>query len=1118
MIPVDILNYRLIRQLGAGGMGQVYLAQNKNIQQFVAIKALHPQYANNPALRQRFKQEAMMLSSLNHPNIVKFLNYVENEYGVFLIMEYVDGYTLEDFINKKNGLIVEKRAYPMLCEILDAFAYAHQRGIVHRDIKPSNIFINNEGHIKVMDFGIAQILSQVDQNSGQVMGTPEYMSPEQVFGHAVDQRSDIYSLGVLIHQMLTGRAPYDATTLSELEIKRRVINDTLPRMKDYYPYVSDEMQKIVDKATSKNVAMRFADCQEMKKAIKKVLDPDPIDRTKLYMGAGILAVVLLVGLAIWDYYRTKVYYYKDYAEYRGVPEGIYELSSREVSHRASSYRMEYSRHKLRRMTLVNSKGKPVGYSDTENTATRYIDTEFFYTDNGQIDYKIVYDQYGKLLFKLDYDQLKTASFQYNDEFGTAMPVGFNTTDFHRGYKAGQSGGTMSRYLLYYNDDTGLLEKMLYASGDGNVPVGDNDNIYGQAFEYDEKGRIVTVRYLGADGQPRNNHFGLGIRKFTYDDNDDWATVAYYSADGTPSHDGNNCSYVNLQYDKWGNRIAETYTTVDGKPSLRKDVGVFGYKYEYNDDGLRVKTTAVDGEGKPMVSKNRWTTEMLEYNADGYVTAYRFYGLDGEPVSYVDDGEAVSIYAFKLDDKGRELERAFYAPNGDLIELSAGYARVVLDYDSLGNVSRVDFYNRHGSLARYNGYNTSSTIVYDDFGREVARRYYDDKGNLTDCGDGTCGYDIVYDKQGNVKTYTCIGPDGKKPVRCNNAFAVQEKDYDDMGNNTRISYFDASHNPCLNRSGNHKIEYVYEPKNNLLTDIRYYDLSSLKYAQHYEYDANGNEVKEWATNAKGQLRDGTEVENSAYDKNNRLNHNWYTNLQGKMVNKTGKKYAQVKYKRDELGNVTEVVFLNAQGGAAADEDGAHKRIRQYDQAGQVIYEKNVDAAGKPTNGKNASPELKVEYDERGNRTAEMSLNGNGKPCINNRGYHKLVYTYDDHNNLTSLVYTDLNNTMVNPKDVTYAKVEYSYDNKGNQTSEKYYTKSNKLDYQVQTTYNERGLFTKAVLLNANGKQSDEKYGFSKITMEYQNDGTTPSRRRIYSASGQLLVTDKFNTKTQKWERM
>ena len=164
-----------------------------------------------------------------------------------------------------------------------------------------------------MDFGIAQILSDVGAGgAGPVMGTPEYMSPEQVFGHTIDQRSDIYSLGVLLHQMLTGRAPYDATTLSELEIKRRVINDSLPRMKDYYPYVSEGLQKVVDKATSKNVCQRYSSCDEMKKAIKQVVDPDPVNKTALYGGIAIAVVIIGVALGVWDYYRTKVSYYKDY--------------------------------------------------------------------------------------------------------------------------------------------------------------------------------------------------------------------------------------------------------------------------------------------------------------------------------------------------------------------------------------------------------------------------------------------------------------------------------------------------------------------------------------------------------------------------------------------------------------------------------------------------------------------------------------------------------------------------------------------------------------------------------------------------------------------------------------
>ena len=297
MIPVDLLNYQLIRLLGRGGMGEVYLARNKNIEQYVAVKALHPKYANNPMIRSRFKQEAVMLNSLNHPNIVKFLNFVENEYGVLLIMEYVEGQTLEDFIMKKNGLIVEKKAYPIFTEILNAFSYAHQHGIIHRDIKPSNILLDRNGHVKIMDFGIAQIISEVNEKTigGMAMGTPAYMSPEQVFGQPLNQRSDIYSLGVLFHQMLTGRAPYDSTTMSEMEIKGHVVNEKLPRMKNYYPYISDGMQQVVDKATAKKPEGRFATCDEMFRAVKNVLAPEQKSRTPLYMAAAVVVLCLLIG-------------------------------------------------------------------------------------------------------------------------------------------------------------------------------------------------------------------------------------------------------------------------------------------------------------------------------------------------------------------------------------------------------------------------------------------------------------------------------------------------------------------------------------------------------------------------------------------------------------------------------------------------------------------------------------------------------------------------------------------------------------------------------------------------------------------------------------------------------
>ncbi|GHV27678.1 hypothetical protein AGMMS4952_09780 [Spirochaetia bacterium] len=302
MIGKEILNYRIEQELGKGGMGSVYLAINKNIDQKVAIKVLNENLAGSVVIRKKFKDEAQLLCSLDHPNIVKFLNFVENDDGVFLIMEYIDGITLEEFINSKNGLIVEKRAYEMFDQIVNAFAYAHKKGVIHRDIKPANIVLTGDTDDnfvpKVLDFGIATIVSEsTETEMGWVVGTPSYMSPEQVLGVKVDARSDIYSLGVLLHQMLTGRVPYDITTLSELEINNKVVKDPLPRMKEFYPYISDKMQEMVDKAVTKEPAQRFQSCHEFRKVLKNTLNPDKTKRVIKILAVAL--VLLLVGGGLW---------------------------------------------------------------------------------------------------------------------------------------------------------------------------------------------------------------------------------------------------------------------------------------------------------------------------------------------------------------------------------------------------------------------------------------------------------------------------------------------------------------------------------------------------------------------------------------------------------------------------------------------------------------------------------------------------------------------------------------------------------------------------------------------------------------------------------------------------
>ena len=1112
--PSEILNYVIIRQIGFGGMGRVFLARNKNIEQYVAIKMLHPRLAGNPILRQKFKQEAVLLSSLNHPNIVRFLNYVENEYGVFLIMEFVDGMTLEDFISKKNGLIVEQRAFSMIDEILDAFSYAHGRNIVHLDIKPSNIFITRDGHIKIMDFGIAKIISESDPEANrQTMGTPEFMSPEQVLNRPLDTRSDIYSLGVLIHQMLTGRAPYDHTTLSVLEIKQHVINDSLPKMKEYYPYVSDGMQKVVDKATDKVPDKRFRSCVDMRKAIKDVLRPEKVNRKLLYTWVAVGAVALVCGLFAWDYFRTKVEYYADYTEHFGVPHGIGSLSSREMHHRAATYRMESSRRKPRRLTLVNSAGVPVKHIDNENSATRFTDVEFFYTDNGKIDYKKIYDEFGRLLFKLDYDEnLKTATFKYDDEYGTPMRMLAETTNTYLDNAGGgEERSHISRHLLKYNESTGLLEELRYA-GLNNEPLGDSDNIYGMAYEYDGEGRVRVLRFLGPDGKPHNNHIGLGMKNFGYDEDGNWIEVRYYAVDGSPSHDGNNVAVVEIEYDKWGNRLSEYYTSANGSPVVRTDVNCFGFRNEYDDKGNRIKQTYLGPDKLPISNNNGIATIVNEYDADGRPIRVSYLDTEGKLCSNLDNGDMFDAILIEYTDRGLISSYTPLDENGDPTVLPSGrVSSVKWEYDTAGYPVKIAYYDEKGNPAKYLGSYNYLVRDYDDLHREIRTRYYDEKGNPVENENHQLGYELDYDVSGNLSKITQIGKDGK-PADIVGYAAVVCRKYDERGNHVASEFYDSKNDKATDYGGVHRIEKVYDPVTNLLVEEKYIGTKNQVGSRHYAYDANGNKTKEYMLNSTGRLNG--HVDNYQYDKYNRIIRSWASKTDGSKINYPDGNFAIIACNYDERGNLTEKMFFDTAGNPALDNMATHKRVTEYDNLNRAVHELNYGKDGKPAQGRNAYSECRAEYDSRGNMTVITTYDGYGKPAIGADGFHKLTKDYDRFNRVTSMAYFGLNGEPVDSKSNGYSRVENAYDENGNHVSEKYYKANGKFDYEFRVKYNDKGQPVEYTFLDSNGKLHTGR-DVARLTISYEDDGLTPVRRKYYNAYGSCLVTQQYNKKTDTW---
>jgi serine/threonine protein kinase len=312
MIGKIINNYVIERKLGGGGMGDVYYAKHNKVDREVAIKVLHSHLFSNESIHNRFKNEANALIKLNHPNIVKIFDYVEQETFACLIMEYVNGYTLDDYISKLTGPLPSVKASSIICSILDAVQYAHDNNVYHRDIKPANIMINKEGNrVLIMDFGIAKLTDSKNfktTHANTQLGTPFYMSPEQIKGLPYSRMSDIYSLGVTLFEMVTGKCPYHQIT-SLYELQSKIVNEPLPQTSDYYPGVSIKIQNAIIKATQKTPELRFQSCNEFKLYLHEkdnTITPSPppkiisVHQTKgslnwtAYIIAGFVLIIVII--------------------------------------------------------------------------------------------------------------------------------------------------------------------------------------------------------------------------------------------------------------------------------------------------------------------------------------------------------------------------------------------------------------------------------------------------------------------------------------------------------------------------------------------------------------------------------------------------------------------------------------------------------------------------------------------------------------------------------------------------------------------------------------------------------------------------------------------------------
>ena len=267
--------YEVIKSIGEGGMANVYLGYDTILDRNVAIKVLRGDLSNDEKFVRRFQREALSASSLAHPNIVEMYDVGEDDGLYYIVMEFIDGVTLKQLL-KKRGTLTLSETIDIMLQLTDGMAHAHDSYIIHRDLKPQNIMIKDDGQIKITDFGIAMALNSTQlTQTNSVMGSVHYLPPEQASGKGATVKSDIYSMGIIFYELLTGKLPFKGENAVEIALKQ--MRDPFPSIREEDDEIPQSIENIILKATAKNPKNRYEDSRSMHEDLLTALNEERIN-------------------------------------------------------------------------------------------------------------------------------------------------------------------------------------------------------------------------------------------------------------------------------------------------------------------------------------------------------------------------------------------------------------------------------------------------------------------------------------------------------------------------------------------------------------------------------------------------------------------------------------------------------------------------------------------------------------------------------------------------------------------------------------------------------------------------------------------------------------------------
>ncbi len=1070
--------YRLDRVLGTGGMAVVYAATHRNKKRF-AIKMLHPELSTRETIRTRFLREGYVANSVDHPGAVAVLDDdVAEDGSAFVVMELLEGEPVDRLWARHGRRLPLGLALSIADALLDVLAAAHARGVVHRDVKPANLFLTRDGHLRVLDFGIARLHDTPGEATatGAMLGTPAFMSPEQALADParIDGRTDVWAVGATLFTLLTGEYVHAGDNPSQLLV--RSATERARPIASVQPDVPAAVARVVDRALAFDREDRWASAGEMREALAQAcveatgapVAPLPVgaagargdddapgsgepgsaaavasastatsgrgvvsDSTATSAGVAATHAAAASGRRARTLSRLGVLVVAGavagggFALYRWAyaPRARYCLELDEHTAEGPRCALEVTAEATRRRAFAIARVTEVRGVVQSTELVNFAGAPFEHSRR-LLHSEVRRDAAGRVteivkrspFGAVVVDERWSADGKRIDQVDLDGRTPRRNDEDTTDTSQG-AGGTFTS-IEQELDEQGRQRRVRFLGPTGR-PRTDSAGAYGYLYEY---GRTPLVRTrttaLAADGEPGALASGVAITEQSDDGLPDGADLRKYDVDHAP-----------IMSAGWF-RVHRTWSDVDlvGETLFGlHDEPVYGLSQSFHevrygfDPARRTRTWDLfDERGRPQVVRDLWITTMrASMDERGHETLVEF--LDGQGNRVVAKGLAAAIRSGFDGDHRVGVENV--DPSGaPMVARSGGYARAERRVDAHDNVLEERYFDESGRLVPTGDGGAIVRSTYDERDLLLTRSHFDAQDRPMADRHGVWSEHRKYDRLRDLVQVAYFGTDGKATAS-DEGYAVKDMSYDDNGDLVTVSYLDAGGAPVL-YEGEYATQRLKYDERGLPIEETYLDehgepaLGKIGYAvAKVRRDRNGDAVERAFFGRRGEpivRTGGYAAKRMKYDRRRRLVETALLDTSGRPV--VGDQgWAVERTSYDERGLVVRVDHLDAAGAPRLDKEGRASLAKAYDARGNLVEETSLGADGKPAAAAHGWATRKLAYDERDELVEEALFAADGTPVMGDEGWSVRRARYDDFGDVTEEAFLDTAHDLVAPKD-------------------------------------------------------------------------------------------------------